>query len=349
MDRAFATPRVAIIGGGLAGACAAWALARRGASITLFERDTLASGASGAAVGALQPFTGMRLRLREENIRGFFRTRALLQDLLVEGRTWRETGVLRVVLKEDQAERWKSSYDDSLAAHVPPDFIQWLEGSSLRALEPRLADGVCAGVLIPQGAFVDIPAFVRALVDVSGATVAEHTAVHRVESKGNGLLVEYGEDRLQGQFDGVVVASGAQAPEPLHDESLVLAPYMGILAAFGGVAPPRIAINHRGYIAAWRDESLLVGTVDRRDGFEHEPTEATIQELRTRLSDVLDVDEEPRLLRVWKGLRPAMHDHTPVVKAATALPNTWIFTGFGGRGLLLGPSLAEELAVAIFG
>ena len=52
-----ADARVVVIGGGVIGCAAALALARRGASVTLLERDAIAAGASQAAAGMLAPLS----------------------------------------------------------------------------------------------------------------------------------------------------------------------------------------------------------------------------------------------------------------------------------------------------
>ena len=335
--------RVALIGGGLAGACAAWALARRGCEVTLFERDRIASGASGAAVGALQPLLGMRLSLRSLNYEGFLRTSSLVRELLVEGRTWRQPGVLRLALQDELAERWSGVME-----RLPAGLASWKEPADCRALEPRLSDRVRAGVWIPEGKFVDIPALIGALLSHADARVYEGVGVRGLDASATGvsLTLDSGERAC---FDEVVVCSGAQAPEPLRGESLTLAPYMGVLAAYGGVDAPRVALSHRGYISAWRDGSVLVGTVDRRPPFEDEPSAATIEELRGRLEAVLGPQPDAHLLKVWCGVRPALADHEPVVRRSSSLERAWIFTGFGGRGLLMGPLLSESLAAELCG
>lgn len=306
--------------------------------MTVFERDRVASGASGAAVGALQPLLGMRLSLRDRNLEGFAKTSQLVRDLLVEDRTWRQPGVLRLSVRPDQVERWRTNF-----AGLPKGLAQWREPAECRAVEPRLKESILAGVWIEDGKFVDIPAFIEALLSHADATVYEHLGVQEVERAGSGLtlVLDNGE---RTDFDAVVICSGAQAPAPLRGEVLELAPYMGILAAFGGIEPPAVALNHRGYISAWRDGAVLVGTVDRRPPFANEPTDATVAELRARLNEVLSDCEDARLLKVWKGLRPAMLDREPVVQRSMTMGAAWIFSGFGGRGLLLGPMLAEELA-----
>ena len=50
-------PRVLVIGAGVIGCTAALALARRGARVTVLERDAIAAGASQAAAGMLAPLS----------------------------------------------------------------------------------------------------------------------------------------------------------------------------------------------------------------------------------------------------------------------------------------------------
>lgn len=51
-------PRVAVVGGGVIGVCCAYFLAKRGAAVTLLERNAIASGASGGNAGTIAPGHG---------------------------------------------------------------------------------------------------------------------------------------------------------------------------------------------------------------------------------------------------------------------------------------------------
>lgn len=336
-------PRIAIVGAGLAGACAAWALSKRGARVTVFERHQIASGASGAAAGMLQPLLGMRLTYREENIRDFHMSRQLIDTMLVAGKTWRPLGVLRLVRDAKQAAQWRRRMED-----IPADLAQWKDADMLRAMEPRLNNEIRAGVFVPDACMVDVPAFIHALLHAADAHVFEGARAQRIEKTPQGLALHIHGEHATKTFDHIVVASGAQAPEPIEDPTIDMRPYMGVMATFAGFEPPPIALNLRGYITGWRDNSVLVGTVNRRSGFSEEPTQQSIQELNERLHRVLAVSGQPRLTNVWKGIRPAMPDHRPRAQRASAFERVWLFTGFGGRGLMVGPRLAEQLAKDIF-
>lgn len=332
-------PRVAVIGAGLAGACAAWALAVRGAQVTVFEAHRVASGASGAAAGMLQPLIGMRLNYHAQNVDDFWRSRALIASLLTAGVAWRPSGVLRLVKKPKHAALWEQRIDE-----IPPRVAEWKEGAALRALEPRLRPHFRAGVWIPDACMVDVPALIWALLRHADAQIHEQTRILAVEDTQEGVLCFSEAGRWHTAFDAIVIASGAQAPEPIADPALNMVPYLGIMATYKNVPPPAIALNYRGYITAWHDDSLLVGTVDRRSGFDEEPTAQSIAELQGRLETVLELNTAPTLHTVWKGLRPALEDRMPIAQQATGWTRAWVFTGFGGRGLMVGPRMAESLA-----
>lgn len=337
------SPRIGIIGAGLAGACAAWALSKRGARITVFERDHIASGASGAAAGMLQPLPGMRLTYREENIRDFYFSRQLIDAMLTAGETWRPLGVLRLVRHPKQEAQWHRRMQT-----IPAELAQWKDADALRAIEPRLNKDICAGVFLPDACMVDVPAFIHALLNAADATVFEGARAEAIENTPKGLSLYIEGESAPQVFDHIVIASGAQAPHPIEDSAIHMRPYMGIMATFEGFEPPPVALNYRGYITGWGHDSVLVGTVDRRSGFSEEPAPQTIEELKERLHSVLDTSGAPTLTNVWKGVRPAMPDHTPRAQRASAFERVWIFTGFGGRGLMVGPRLAESLAKAVF-
>lgn len=337
------SPRIGIVGAGLAGACAAWALSKRGARVTVFERHHIASGASGAAAGMLQPLPGMRLTYRDDNIRDFHLSRQLISAMLTAGKTWRPLGVLRLVSDAKQTAQWRRRMEA-----IPAELAQWKDADALRSMEPRLNKDIRAGVFLPDACMVDVPAFIHALFHAANAQVFEGARAERIEKTPQGMaLYIQGEDSPK-VFDHIVIASGAQAPQPIEDPAIDMRPYMGIMATFEGFESPPVALNYRGYITGWQDNSVLVGTVNRRSGFSEETTPQSIEELNERLHSVLEISGTPKLTKVWKGIRPAMPDHQPVAQRSSAFERVWILTGFGGRGLMVGPRLAEQLAKELF-
>ena len=101
---------IVVIGAGVAGCAAAYYLAREGLPVTIVERESPAFGASGYAVGLLNPLTGTGVPGPMEAMCLFsFRTHLALWDELEE-----QSGIdfqpeliphLELVLAEEDSER----------------------------------------------------------------------------------------------------------------------------------------------------------------------------------------------------------------------------------------------------
>ena len=127
---------VVVIGGGIVGASAAAFLAEAGATVTLVERDGLASGASGANSGIVQhPFDPILAALYRETV-GLYRE---LTAADVGFRLGAEPAGLIYVSADEAAVR---AVDRSLAEAFPELERVVAGGTELQAIEPAIAPGV---------------------------------------------------------------------------------------------------------------------------------------------------------------------------------------------------------------
>src|SRR5688572_4205488 len=100
---------VAIIGGGVIGCACAWALARAGVAVTLYERGRLASEASGASAGILAPLAessvpGPFARLAVAGLQEFGREIGPIVEESGIDPEYRRCGVMRLALEPRDAE-----------------------------------------------------------------------------------------------------------------------------------------------------------------------------------------------------------------------------------------------------
>ncbi len=72
-----------------------------------------------------------------------------------------------------------------------------------------------------------------------------------------------------------------------------------------------------------------------------QPTEEARQELVEKLKDLIDVDFE--VVDQVAGLRPSTIDRRPLVGRHPEYSNLYTCNGFGSRGILIAPSVSEEL------
>ena len=131
---------VVVIGGGAIGGSVAWALARRGVSVTVVEAGRIGRGASWAAAGVLAPDSKAHDPPALAELA--WASLALWPDWVAELEDW--TGVGLNFRRDGLLNLWV----DPEAPHLPRDLAteppprgpgqQWLGAAEVRALEPGL-------------------------------------------------------------------------------------------------------------------------------------------------------------------------------------------------------------------
>lgn len=320
-----------VVGAGIIGSSIAREAASRGAIVTVLEAEsTPASGASGAAAGALHPLTGMRLSLRKEHLNGFALTRQWLSTS--ESSVFSTTGIMRLVCKDKQAALWRERVTE-----ISRSLAYWVDVDELKREMPLVGEAVVGGVFIPEGTFVDVPRWIAGNLARERITTRCDSKVARIDEVGANVEVEVssGETLFA---DMVVVAAGLDSHSPLVDVSLDWRPYKGEMGVFEGVVAPPCPLNHRGYVTEWRDGRVLIGVVDSHPPFDEGVRPDLEEMLKKRASQVWQgVTKDARMIDSWCGVRPALADREPKLGIPAGYSKVAVCTGHGGRGLLTGP------------
>ncbi len=190
---------VAIVGAGAIGLSIAWRLASAGLAVTVFDRGD--AGASLAATGMLAAATelepgGLDLLALALESRGLWpRFRAELESQSGIDIDYRREGILTVAIGRDEVDRLKFRHDLQARAGLT---THWLDGPSVRAMEPALRPSASAGIFCADDHQVDprclVPALRRALA-ARGGRLMENLPVLSLEIAG-------------GRADGVVTPQG---------------------------------------------------------------------------------------------------------------------------------------------
>ena len=365
-------PDVVVVGGGALGLSTALHCALLGSEVTLVERRTLGSQASGRAAGLFKSVQADELRT------------ALARRSIDKARTFADwTGVeLPVVASGSLLVARRPAHQAMLAAELAAS-RGW--GVALAEVEPRdLADR--ASYLVPTGdetalwcpedVYVDEPVtLVEAYGDAcrrAGVEVLQEEAVLEVTVGADGAVDGVATSRRRLRAPAVVDAAGAWvrdvlargaatrdrvdvAVAPVRHQLLVTAPTGDV----AGTDPIVRIVDAAVYLRPNRG-GLMVG------GFEPDPLpvdpRATAQD-GDHGYDTADVPLDPAVLdrlvasvadcvpaatgtpaELRGGLFTMSPDGRFVVGPVGALPGLWVATGCNGSGFSSSPALGEQLA-----
>lgn len=343
---------IIVVGGGVIGCAVTWSLAREGLSVTLVEREDLASQASGA-------MPGMLLGIGEDERGEFFRSWAerslsLFPELCAELRErsgidpeFEACGAFYVAESENAEALLRDK-----ARRFADQGVQWLDAEGLRCAEPQVGAHLRGALWGPRDAHVRSPLLARAYAAAAEALGARITCGVAVTGLRRGGSRIHGVDTDQGPLDagGVVLCAGPWTPA-IAGAPLPIEPVRGQIVLVDNVQPPVRAIVFGSdlYLVPKRDASVVVGATVERVGFDRRVTAGGVASLldgAARLAPALDGS---RFRRAWAGLRPATPDDLPTVGLAPGWEGLWLAAGHTRNGVLLAPVTAELVTDLVLG
>ncbi len=334
---------VIIVGGGLAGACAAFRLSAD-LDVHLLEADAPASGASGAAAGLVNPFMGRRAR-------PVWRMREALDALsaLVEAAgvpdLFPPQGVLRPVIEDDQEAPFRA------AAAEHPDLATWLSASEVHERYPDVQTDVGA-LVVPRGGAIDVPALVEALLAAAqerGATVETNVPVLYWREIPAAAVVEVdrGDETEELRADRVLLALGQGYPPFPELRRLGLEGVKGQTVHVrrpDGLAGPLPPLSGRGYVVPDGPDTLVLGSNYDNNFDDLSPDPDATAYIRAKTAKMIPGIDETEVLSVQAGVRVKQMDaNLPILGPLSRRTRLWTFTALGSKGLLTAPLLTEAL------
>lgn len=349
-----------VVGGGVYGSAVAWGLARDGASVTLLERDTIASGASGGPGKR-----GVRANGRDPRELPLMRIAYEIWPDLA-GRLDGETGYERrggLELAEAPTVHDDLGWSAVLARQAVQESLgipsEVLSGDEARRLEPGLGDGVLAALHCPLDGIADHGATTRAYADAAaraGTDVREHTPVTGITSTGAGATVTLADGSVLDAGLGVFVLVNSYARTLLADSFGLrlplwrMAPQVMLVRPHGGYRPDhlighftrRLAVKvlpdgytmiSGGRRGTW-DDAADRGVADRPEAVSNLADAAAVLPGLDG-AEIVEVDAaRPESCAV---------DDVPVVDLVPGTDNVYFGTGWSGHGFAISPAVAESL------
>ncbi|WP_210495527.1 glycine oxidase ThiO [Patulibacter sp. SYSU D01012] len=360
------TPDVLVVGAGLAGLPVALELLRRGARVTVVDRDAPGRGASHVAAGMLAPVTEAEpddpdhLALGLAALARWPAYAAALGAAAGAPVTLRGHGALVVARDRDEAELIGRFAD--VCARFGLD-VERLLPSAARRLEPALAPTLRGAVAVPGEQAADPRAVVAALADAvraAGGELRTGTAVARLlvrDGATEGVALADGTELRAGH---VVLAAGAWSgtlPGVPDAARVPVRPVKGQLLLLRDPAGPGLvervlrfggAGSETGrYLVPRDDGRYVLGATTEERGHDRTVTAWGVHDLLRDGAELVPGLLDLQLHETIAGLRPTTPDGLPAIGPAAGVDRLWWATGHHRNGVLFASLTGVLLADAL--
>jgi glycine oxidase len=328
-----AMAQITVMGAGILGLSAAWVMARRGAQITLVERDRVGAGSSGGVVGALAPHVP-----ENWNTKKAFQ----LDSLLMADRFWAEVAALggidpgyarlgRVQPIADTAALDRAQERAAGARDL------WQGRADWRVIRVNETPGLSFGS--PTG---------WAIYDTLSARLSPRSAAAALVAglRKMGVLFVTA-DTPPPRAACVLWATGAQG---LAD----LGANLGL--PMGGAVKGQAALfeaDHRDapqlfldglHIVPHADGTVAIGSTSERNFSHPSQTDAQLETLIGRARAACPELADAPVIERWAGLRPRSPSRAPMLGAWPGRPGHFVLNGGFKIGFGMAPKLANLAA-----
>ena len=368
---------VLVIGGGIAGASAAYHLAMHGRRVTLLERGDIASGASGVNAGAIDSVGwGQSKDLQTHLTAGSQELFDHVQNELREDIEFRRSGAMQAIHTPEQYEYTR---DRVAALRSRGHAVELLTIREARSLEPEMSPALLGAMYSPLRSQADPVKATRAfatLAERHGARVLTQHEVTSCAARATGYSVSTSREEVVTSH--LVIAAGAWCGPvgemlgleipivPVRGQMWATAPvppcvFQTISAAESamtwardhGGAPPDLTIRdgkrvtRHLYGRQRRNGEVIFGGDRELVKFDMTPDPAGIEVNRGHAIQVLPSLAKLPIARTWAGLMPFPLDGKPLIGRIPGRDHLWIVSGLAssgfGRGPMAGKLLADSL------
>lgn len=345
---------VLIIGGGISGTAAAYELARHGISVTLLERGSLASMASGWTLAGVRQ-SGRHpaeLPLAQAAVTRWEH----LSDELGADVEYRQGGNLRLALKPADVPTIRQVVADGNAAGIPMTYLENI--AEVHEIAPALTSDLVGASFCPTDGHANPQRTVEAFAAAArraGADIRTGVEVLGIETDGRrvtGLTTSTGTIPCE----RVIVAAGVYAPRLLGPLGIHIPFTIVVVPAIQteAVAPMLnqvLGIPTGGFAGRQQADGRFRLTGSSVPWAATDHTADNVMPTLTQLADTLAWSTRlipalanVRATAIWGGLIDKTPDALPVIEATPEIEGLVVATGFSGHGFCLGPVTGEILA-----
>lgn len=342
---------VIILGAGVVGCATAYFLARDGVKVTVIEREAIGSGASGFALGLLNPLSGSGI---PGPLQPMAET-ALNMHLELWPALKQESGVdfqakmmphLELCLtaddmsaKREELKRWEKA--DGFSA-------RWLTPEEVHHLDPRFSQDVKGGILLEAVGMLDSYRYALAL-----AQAAEHYGAQIIHGEAVGLISSghrvTGVRLKRGPLacDAIVIAQGPWSGQVSSwlELDIPVQPLKGQILYLQAPDPPLKYHVHGPCSFVHKADNLLwIAATEEHADFDTNTTVEARDDLIARSLKMMPSLGQLGLVQQTACLRPVTPDFLPIIGQAPGWDGIYLATGAAKKGILLSPGIGRAAA-----
>ena len=341
-----------MVGGGVVGCSAAYYLAREGASVALFERDSVAGHASGFAFGGVIKALGGRADDPFDRLFDYSEGLHVELGASLNDESGMETGYRRnphvaLARTEQEADFYRQVYRRHAGNHSKD--VRWLAYGELAHIEARVSTDVLGGLYVGESYDVVPHRFTAALWQAAerrGAKLfsREVSSLVRTEGRVTGVRAGAGEFSAGSTIVAAGPWSGSESGGMLT--SMPIVPLKGQILRLKAPGPPILVSLSWGpnYATTKQDGLVWTGSTEERVGYDASPTSEGRDAVLESALSVLPYLEDAELVRQTACLRPIAPDGLPILGALPGAEGAIVATGAGRNGIQLGPAMGRSAA-----
>lgn len=358
--------RIAVVGAGIAGSISAYKLAQRGLHVDVYEQhDAVATGASGNSQGVLFiKLSSSNGLLAQLNLAGFLYAQRFYQQLLRNGHLPASSAQLNGMVQLLNDHDWQRLRAQYANHHDLVRFVSAAEASELagtRLMQPA--------AYFPNSGWLAPPALCSALLDHPNITVHCNTSIDAITTTTSGATLH--SEQRHYAADALVLCTAMNTSQLIPKAQLPLKAAPGQITHFAASTEHHKlyrVICHDGYIAPPRDGRVAIGATFRMKHPSLSTTERDHQQNLANYHSALPALPMPQHYAGRVSTRATTSDYLPIVgpvpdthafahtfgalrynarrdiaHCGNYVPNLYVLTGLGSRGLSYAPLAAELL------
>lgn len=345
------TPDLLIIGGGIHGCAAALFAAKRGMSVTVIEKDSVARHASGVNAGGVRrlgrDFAEVPISVRSMQIWHD------IPDLLGEDCGFQIAPQIKLAENEAELASLRKRADDLAMLGFEHEVV--LDRSRVRELLPAVADHVVGGLACLDDGFAQpfwtTTAFRRKAEHLGAVFVEGIRAERLVREAGNWIVAtsagSYRAPKVLiscGAWSGILAAQ-LDEPVPVH----AIAPLMLVTSRLPAFCNAVVGATGRPLSFKQMPNGTVVIGGGRRGIAEPASNRSAILFSQLRLTadtaiSLFPIMANASIIRTWSGIEGCMPDEIPVIGASRKHKGIFYSFGYSAHGFQLGPAVGELMA-----